>query len=106
MIDGSEKRDRQLAFELQNSHVCENRSNMLPKKKKKWVKKSSRKIATTVIGIELLLCIFLGNIHGNGQPHGILWEPYVYLQTPLWEGIPLTITVPPPSGPTRYEGEI
>ena len=49
---------------------------------------------------------FLGNIHGNGQPHGILWEPYVYLQTPLWEGIPLTITVPPPSGPTRYEGEI
>ena len=26
MIDGSEKRDRQLAFELQNSHVCENRS--------------------------------------------------------------------------------
>ena len=28
MIDGSEKRDRQLAFELQNSHVCENRSNV------------------------------------------------------------------------------
>lgn len=79
--------------------------NMLPKKKN-GLKKSSRKIATTVIGIELLLCIFLGNIHGNGQPHGILWEPYVYLQTPLWEGIPLTITVPPPSGPTRYEGEI
>ena len=25
MIDGSEKRDRQLAFELQNSHVCEKR---------------------------------------------------------------------------------
>ena len=74
--------------------------------KKYGLKKSSRKIATTVIGIELLLCIFLGNIHGNGQPHGILWEPYVYLQTPLWEGIPLTITVPPPSGPTRYEGEI
>ena len=24
MIDGSEKRKRQLAFELQNSHVCEN----------------------------------------------------------------------------------
>ena len=23
MIDGSEKRNRQLAFELQNSHVCE-----------------------------------------------------------------------------------
>ena len=27
MIDGSEKRNRQLGFELQNSHVCEKRSN-------------------------------------------------------------------------------
>ena len=27
MIDGSEKRNRQLPFELQNSHVCEKRSN-------------------------------------------------------------------------------
>ena len=27
MIDGSEKRNRLLAFELQNSHVCEKRSN-------------------------------------------------------------------------------
>ena len=26
MIDGSEQRNRQLAFELQNSHVCEKRS--------------------------------------------------------------------------------
>ena len=26
MIDGSEKRNRQLAFDLQNSHVCEKRS--------------------------------------------------------------------------------
>ena len=26
MLDGSEKRNRQLAFELQNSHVCEKRS--------------------------------------------------------------------------------
>ena len=26
MIDGSEKRNRLLAFELQNSHVCEKRS--------------------------------------------------------------------------------
>ena len=26
MVDGSEKRNRQLAFELQNSHVCEKRS--------------------------------------------------------------------------------
>ena len=29
MIDGSEKRIRQLAFELQNSHVCEKRSNLV-----------------------------------------------------------------------------
>ena len=28
MIDGSEKRSRQLAFELQNSHVCEKRSKL------------------------------------------------------------------------------
>ena len=28
MIDGSEKRNRHLAFELQNSHVCEKRSNI------------------------------------------------------------------------------
>ena len=27
MIDGNEERNRQLAFELQNSHVCEERSN-------------------------------------------------------------------------------
>ena len=27
MVDGSEKRNRQLAFELQNSHVCEKRRN-------------------------------------------------------------------------------
>ena len=32
MIDGSEKRNRQLAFELQNSHVCENRSKLTKKK--------------------------------------------------------------------------
>ena len=29
MIDGSEKRNLQLAFELQNSHVCEKRSKYL-----------------------------------------------------------------------------
>ena len=29
MIDGSEKRNRQLAFELQNSYVCEKRSNIV-----------------------------------------------------------------------------
>ena len=29
MIDGIEKRNRQLAFELQNSHVCEKRSKSM-----------------------------------------------------------------------------
>ena len=29
MIDGSEKRNRQLAFELQNSHVCEKCSKIV-----------------------------------------------------------------------------
>ena len=33
MIDGSEKRNRQLAFELQSSHVCEKRSNMSHRKR-------------------------------------------------------------------------
>ena len=28
MIEGSEKLNRQLAFELQNSHVCEKRSKI------------------------------------------------------------------------------
>ena len=32
MIDGSEKRNRQLAFELQNSHVCEKRSKAIIKR--------------------------------------------------------------------------
>ena len=31
MIDGREKRNRQLAFELQSSHVCEKRSKIRPK---------------------------------------------------------------------------
>ena len=31
MIDGSEKRNRQLAFELHNSHVCERRSKRIKK---------------------------------------------------------------------------
>ena len=29
MIDGSENRNRQLAFELHNSHICEKRSNIM-----------------------------------------------------------------------------
>ena len=33
MIDGSEKRNRQLAFELQNSHVCEKLSKEVKKRR-------------------------------------------------------------------------
>ena len=33
MIDGSEKRNRQLAFERQNSRVCEKCSNMSHQKR-------------------------------------------------------------------------
>ena len=33
MIDDSEKRNRQLAFKLQNSHVCEKRSKYRHRKK-------------------------------------------------------------------------
>ena len=37
MIDDSEKRNRQLAFKLQNSHVCEKRSKYRHRKKiKAW----------------------------------------------------------------------
>ena len=38
MIDGSEKRKRQLAFELQNSRVYEKRSNNTGKLKAELVK--------------------------------------------------------------------
>ena len=37
MIDGSKKRNRQLAFELQNSHVCEKRSKAQIRRKNKFV---------------------------------------------------------------------
>ena len=33
MIDGSEKRNRQLAFELQNTHVCEKRNKNITSSK-------------------------------------------------------------------------
>ena len=46
MIDGSEKRNRQLAFELQNSHVCEKRSKV---GKLKRVKKVSSDLKTILM---------------------------------------------------------
>ena len=42
MIDCSEKRNRQLAFELQNSHVCEKRSIKLPLHNRRRVGDSSK----------------------------------------------------------------
>ena len=36
MIDGSEKRNRQLAFELENSHVCEMCSNTTMESTAAW----------------------------------------------------------------------
>ena len=40
MIDDSEKRNRQLAFKLQNSHVCEKRSKYRHRKKLKLGKQN------------------------------------------------------------------
>ena len=36
MIDGSEKGNCQLAFELHNSHVCEKRSNIIFAFSQRW----------------------------------------------------------------------
>ena len=47
MIDGSEKRNRQLAFELQNSHVCEKRSKVGKLKRSKKVLSDLKTILIT-----------------------------------------------------------
>ena len=48
MIDGSEKRNRQLAFELENSHVCEKRiNNCQPPKALKFNRQPSTVKAAT-----------------------------------------------------------
>ena len=47
MIDGSEKRNRQLAFELQNSHVCEKRSKVGKLKRFKKVSSDLKTILKT-----------------------------------------------------------
>ena len=41
MIDGSEKRNRWLAFKLRNSHVCEKRSKKEGKKERKKERKKT-----------------------------------------------------------------
>ena len=57
MIDGSEKRNRQLAFELQNSHVCEKRSNV-----RKLLKRSSSYSRCTYF---ILNCAYLARASLN-----------------------------------------
>ena len=56
MIDGSEKRNRQLAFELQNSYICEKRSNV-----RKLLKRSSYSRCTYFI----LKCAYLAHASLN-----------------------------------------
>ena len=48
MIDGSEKRNRQLAFELQNLHVCEKSSNSI----KTVQKNNNNKFCRSTKGVE------------------------------------------------------
>ena len=53
MIDGSEKRNRQLVFELQNLHVCEKRSKVIPEEKQLLVEEKDadniRKVLCKVV---------------------------------------------------------
>ena len=53
MIDGSEKRNRQLAFELQNLHVCEKRCKVIPEEKQLLVEEKDadniRKVLCKVV---------------------------------------------------------
>ena len=53
MIDGSEKRNHRLAFELQNLHVCEKRSKVIPEEKQLLVEEKDadniRKVLCKVV---------------------------------------------------------
>ena len=65
MIDSSEKRNRQLAFELQNSHVCEKRSNfvvLLPLSER-----------STIILVEMFsdMCCLEDNVSRNCQTNTV-----------------------------------
>ena len=68
MIDGSEKRNRQLAFELQNSHVCEKRS------KRRW----SYKVRVTVYNYYKHLESLQKRVHKSD------WKPCQTLFLSLW----------------------
>ena len=53
MIDSSKKRNHQLAFELQNLHVCEKRSKVIPEEKQLLVEEKDadniRKVLCKVV---------------------------------------------------------
>ena len=59
MIEGNEKCNRQLAFELQNSHVCEKRSNTSCRRVLVIEKKSLRLpfMIVTLLGTALLTSV-------------------------------------------------
>ena len=46
MIDGSEKRNRWLGFELRNSHVCEKRSKKKGRKEERKREKGKKTLFT------------------------------------------------------------
>ena len=64
MIDGSEKRNRQLTFELQNSHVSEKRSkpeNLQRKgEKKKCEEKERRRRRKAMVAILVFILATMG----------------------------------------------
>ena len=58
MIDGSEKCNRQLAFELQNSHVCDKRSNELVERICLKIKVFSMKLLLYIFSQHFLLIMY------------------------------------------------
>ena len=68
MIDGSEKRDRQFAFELQNWHVCEKRSKSALKNAFLGKKKSITPL----------------KLYSETPPHGHLGNTVTSLLRPLF----------------------
>ena len=89
MIDGSEKRNRQLAFEPQNSHVCEKRSN------KDVIIIKPLIIALLLMKIALFLALMpfrkcLKTSLGGGRLHDRLRLPW--LQTTITRQLEILVT--------------
>ena len=96
MIDGSEKRNRQLAFELQNSHVCEKRSKKFCSSFSNWYFKSQICYLLhkfTVIGIMIkssivwLFTVFIEMQHYKVQEIKNSVTLIVGLVLILWNGL-------------------